>query len=363
MESIRYLALGDSYTIGTGLEDDAQNFPSLLAERLQQETGIEVAVTNLGVNGYTTTDLIREELPVSRNARPELVSILIGANDIVQGSDEAAYRGRLQQIYEAIKELGVPGARVLAISIPDFSALPGAAPFGSPSHLGARIEAFNDIARTEAASHPFRFADITSISREGNRGDDWLAGDGLHPGRAQHQAFADHIWEEVAPTWRMVVLQRFSPPAQRVVELAVDEATAQQSQYTGSEHILMGLLKLEDRVYRRVLEELRITYPRVRKTVAAVVGRSDKSAAAPARPIFTTRTTKMLTAATLEATKDGTDAVAPEHLLIAVIEGDGMGSHILADGGVTVARVRAASDGIPPRREKWMRVRTFLDRF
>jgi len=71
----------------------------------------------------------------------------------------------------------------------------------------------------------------------------------------------------------------------------------------------------------------------------------------------------MLTAATLEATKDGADAVAPEHLLIAVIEGDGMGSHILADGGVTVARVRAASDPIPPRRAKWMRVRSFLDRF
>jgi len=134
VESIRYLALGDSYTIGTGLEDVAQNFPSLLAGRLKEETGIDVALVNLGVNGYTTTDLIREELPVARNARPELVTILIGANDIVQRSDEATYRGRLRQIYQAIKELGVPAERVLVISIPDFSPLPGAAPFGSPSY-------------------------------------------------------------------------------------------------------------------------------------------------------------------------------------------------------------------------------------
>jgi lysophospholipase L1-like esterase len=363
VESIRYLALGDSYTIGTGLEDQAKNFPSLLAGRLKDETGIDVTLVNLGVNGYTTTDLIREELPVARNARPELVSILIGANDIVQGLDEAGYHDRLAQIYQATKDLGVPVARVLAISIPDFSPLPGAAPFGSPSDLRARVDAFNDIAEKEAASRPFRFADITSISRGANRGVGWLAEDGLHPGPAQHQAFADHIWEAVAPTWRTVVLRRFSPPARRAVESAVEEAKAQRAQYTGSEHLLMGLLKLEDGDHQRLFRELRITYPRVRKTVAAVVGRTSKSASPPATPILTTRTTEMLTAAALAATKDGANAVEPEHLLIAVIEGDGIGSHILADRGATVARMHAARDGIPPRREKWMRIRSFLDRF
>ena len=204
MESIRYLALGDSYTIGTGLEDEAQSFPSLLAGRLKDETGIDVTLVNLGVNGYTTTDLIREELPVARDARPELVSILIGANDIVQGSDEATYRSRLQQIYQAIKQLGVPAARVMAISIPDFSPLPGAAPLGSPSQLRARIDAFNEIARTEATAAGFRYMDIAEISRRTNRGDNWLAGDGLHPGPTQHRAFADDLWSAAAPTWTSV---------------------------------------------------------------------------------------------------------------------------------------------------------------
>jgi len=195
VESIRYLALGDSYTIGTGLEDEAQNFPSLLAGRLKDETGIDVALVNLGVNGYTTTDLIREELPVVRNARPDLVTILIGANDVVQGSDEATYRARLTQIYDAVKELGLPADRVLAVSIPDFSPLPGAAPFGSADHLRARVDAFNEIARSEAAAHGFTYADITAISRQGNHGTDWLASDGLHPGPAQHRAYAQHLWE------------------------------------------------------------------------------------------------------------------------------------------------------------------------
>jgi lysophospholipase L1-like esterase len=203
VESIRYLALGDSYTIGTGLEDEAQNFPSLLARRLTEETGIEVALVNLGVNGYTTTDLIREELPVARTVRPELVSILIGANDVVQESDDATYRARLNQIYGAITRLGLPVDRVLAISIPDFSPLPGAAPFGTPTHLRARIDAFNSVAKSEAASHGFRYVDITSISRQDNPGNGWIADDGLHPGPAQHRAFADRIWQVVAPAWKM----------------------------------------------------------------------------------------------------------------------------------------------------------------
>ena len=92
---------------------------------------------------------------------------------------------------------------LVAISIPDFSPLPGAAPFGTPMHLCARIDAFNDIARSESASRVFRYVDITAISREANHGDRWIAGDGLHPGPAQHRAFADRIWPVIAPAWKM----------------------------------------------------------------------------------------------------------------------------------------------------------------
>ena len=204
MESIRYLALGDSYTIGTGLEQEGQNFPSLLATRLTEATGIDVAVVNLGVNGYTTADLIREELPVARASSPEIVSVLIGANDIVQGSDEGSYRRRLQAIYTSVGELGLPAGRMLSISIPDFSGLPGAAPFGTAGQLRTRVDAFNRIAQTEADSRGFHFADISGLSRERDRGDGWLAADGLHPGPWQHRAIADYLWEIVGGEWARI---------------------------------------------------------------------------------------------------------------------------------------------------------------
>ena len=338
MESIRYLALGDSYTIGTGLENESLNFPSLLARRLTEETGIDVTLVNLGVNGYTTMDLIREELPVARGVRPELVTILIGANDVVQGSDEATYRARMKQIYQAVRELDLPAERVLAISIPDFSPLPGAAPFGSARQLRARIDAFNDIARSEAASRSFRYADITRISREADPGNDWLAADGLHPGPAQHRAFADRIWE-TGKAWSAVGLDRWSNAAKRVLALAEEEAETLRHPYIGTEHLLLGVVRDTKGAGGQLLNRRGVTYQKVRYYVDAIVDtRRDWDVP---RIIPTSRVKKVIRIAFREAITERADAVGTEHILLALlVEGEGIAWHVLEDMGVTLASAR-----------------------
>jgi lysophospholipase L1-like esterase len=204
VEPVRYLALGDSYTIGTGASEPSRNFPSLLAKRLELASGRAVAVQNPAVNGFTTRDLIRTELPQVQQA-PDLVSVLIGANDVVQGYDAEAYRRALQTIYDFVARFRLPAGSVLTLTVPDFSVVPTAGDFGTPAALRARIDAFNRIAAEASAGHGFHFVDIGEVSRSGIGRSDWIAEDGLHPADAQYAAWADVIWKAVESPWTRAV--------------------------------------------------------------------------------------------------------------------------------------------------------------
>jgi acyl-CoA thioesterase I len=195
----RYLALGDSYTIGTGATAPAANFPSLLQARLRNATGEAVELVNPAVDGYTSEQLEATELPLLERVRPTLVSLLIGANDVVQRRPMEQYRGSLRRIHDAIAAAAVAPGAVLAVSIPDWSVTPAAAQFGDPAVIASRIAAFNTVARAEAEARGAHWVDVTELSRRGGAG--WLADDGLHPGDAQYAAWADHIWAAAGPRW------------------------------------------------------------------------------------------------------------------------------------------------------------------
>ncbi|HKW70705.1 MAG TPA: SGNH/GDSL hydrolase family protein [Candidatus Dormibacteraeota bacterium] len=179
---MRYLALGDSYTIGTGASDPSHSWPAIIAARLGAE------LTNPAVNGYTTLDLIRDELPYLERVQPELVSVLIGVNDLVQGRSADQYRKSLQEIYDVLS-----GRRVAAISIPTWSFVPAAADFGGRDQVERLTTIFNDVARNEAVARGLWWVDITSASTSGIGTKGWIASDKLHPGDAQYAAWAEVI--------------------------------------------------------------------------------------------------------------------------------------------------------------------------
>ena len=183
-EPLKYLALGDSYTIGTGASDDAHAWPSIIASRLGAE------LTNPAVNGYTTLDLIRDELPLLQRLRPDLVSVLIGVNDLVQGRSPGRYRESLAEIYDAIKA----APRVVAVSIPTWSYVPAAADFGGKKHVEELTKTFNRIAEEEARARDFTWVDIGEASTSGVGTKGWIASDELHPGDTQYAAWAEVIW-------------------------------------------------------------------------------------------------------------------------------------------------------------------------
>jgi lysophospholipase L1-like esterase len=198
---LRYLALGDSYTIGTGASGDAHNYPSILAARLSDSTGAKVDLTNPAVNGFTTQDLIENELGFVSRLSPQLVTILIGVNDLVQGRSKESYGKSLAAIYDEVATLHLGSGRTVAISIPNWSVVPAAAGFGDPSRLRRLTDDFNGLARLEAQKRGFMWVDITAVSTSRHGAPGWISSDGLHPGDIQYAAWADVIWESVREPW------------------------------------------------------------------------------------------------------------------------------------------------------------------
>ncbi len=185
---MRYVALGDSYTIGTSVAE-ADRFPNQLAERVEQ---LEL-VGNPAVNGFTSLDLITEELPQLDAFQPEIVSVLIGVNDVVQGVSDSQYAGNVVVILEELLTR-LPPQRILCIATPDYTVTPRGEAFGDPIQQSDAILRANAILREACEARQIRFVpEIFEIS-QGVRDDPSLvADDGLHPSGAQYGRWVDVI--------------------------------------------------------------------------------------------------------------------------------------------------------------------------
>jgi lysophospholipase L1-like esterase len=197
--SARFLALGDSFTIGTGSPPDA-SFPARLVARWHERDGAcSVELVNVGVNGYTTDDLIARELPEVERFRPTFITLAIGANDIVRrrgGAD--VYRANLAKIFAALAPARDRGALVVVLPQPDWSRSPSAAAFGTPDQIAAQIQEFNRILAEEARSFGARWVDLVPLM-EKQASERMVARDGLHPSAVAYGAWAEALAAELPP--------------------------------------------------------------------------------------------------------------------------------------------------------------------
>lgn len=184
---VRYVALGDSYTIGTSVAA-AERWPNQLVARLPELD----LVANLGVNGYTSGDLIRDELPRLAALAPELLSVLIGVNDVVQGVPAAAYRANVALILdEAVRRVGA--GRVVVVTTPDYTVTPSGADFGDPAQQAAGIRENNAIITAAAADRGIAAVDILDLSLGAATDRALVAEDGLHPSGAQYALWVERV--------------------------------------------------------------------------------------------------------------------------------------------------------------------------
>jgi len=196
---LRYVALGDSYTIGTSVTP-AEPWPVQLVRALDATAGVTASlelVANLGVNGYTSAELVRDQLPELLALRAGFASVLIGVNDVVQGLPSATYAANLRTTLEALLA-SLPANRIVTVAIPDYTVTPHGADYGDLLQQRREIATFNAIMARQSGERGIRHIDIVDLSLQAAEDRSLVAADGLHPSGAQYRLWVERIAPVVA---------------------------------------------------------------------------------------------------------------------------------------------------------------------
>lgn len=190
---IRYVAIGDSYTVATGIEEK-DSWPSQLTQKLKS-AGIEINLIEiLGMRGATSQQTLNEVMPLLKNLKPGLITLLIGVNDwIREGISSSKFKIRIKNLIDEIQS-NLPPKKLLLITIPDFSCSPQKKNWGYGKSATNGITRLNKILKTEAALRDLVIVDIYPLSQNLCSQVGMFSDDGVHPSALQYSKWVDLIF-------------------------------------------------------------------------------------------------------------------------------------------------------------------------
>ena len=188
----KFLALGDSYTIGQSVEVN-QRWPVQFLKELKSSVNAIDTLQIIARTGWRVDEL--KEAMNSSNLEPPygLVSLLIGVNNQYQGQNANDFRPEFIEILEkSLKLVNNRKERLFVVSIPDW----GASPYGfgfDRAKVSKEINDFNSVVKEESEKRGLRYFDITAISRRALLDRTLIASDGLHPSGKMYKLWVDKM--------------------------------------------------------------------------------------------------------------------------------------------------------------------------
>lgn len=190
--SISWLALGDSYTIGQGV-NTAERFPAQTLELLKLRSIKTAQLTYVATTGWTSAQLDKS-ISQQNLVYYDFVTVLIGVNDQFQGIDTSTYSKNFKSILNrAIQSTRGESQHVLVLSIPDYSLTPEGKKLDT-TKIKREIDLFNTLNKRVAKDFKCQYLDITVLGREAKSNPAWVAKDGLHPSAVAYKNWANRIF-------------------------------------------------------------------------------------------------------------------------------------------------------------------------
>ena len=186
----KYLALGDSYTIGQNVCDTCR-FPFQLKEALEDGLDATIELGIIAQTGWTTTNLKNAISNQNPSRDHDLVTLLIGVNNQYQNKPFSLYEQEFPELLATAIALAKGDKdNVIVVSIPDYAFTP----YGNgSSSISSQIDAYNAFAENYSTQNGVVFVNITDITRQGLANPALVASDGLHPSQLAYSRFVERI--------------------------------------------------------------------------------------------------------------------------------------------------------------------------
>lgn len=191
----KFLALGDSYTIGESVSEN-ERWPVQLAKKLREKGQSIGEPLIIATTGWRTDDLMNAVNKAHLKNEYDLVSLLIGVNNQYQGKSSEQYVIEFEDLLKTAIQLAKgKKENVFVVSIPDY----GYTPFGKPkqAEISEALDRFNDINKRITEKAGIKYINITDISRQGIQQPELVADDGLHPSGKMYRLWVDRIVESL----------------------------------------------------------------------------------------------------------------------------------------------------------------------
>lgn len=193
--NLRYLALGDSYTIGQSVCITCR-FPEQLKDSIKKRLNSNdvISVNIIAQTGWTTTNLKSAIAAQNPSTNYDLVTLLIGVNNQYQNKPFSLYEQEFPELVTiAIEKAQGKKENVIVVSIPDYAYTP----FGNGNTtISTQIDTYNAFAQNYCATNNITFINITDITRLGLAQPNLVASDGLHPSELAYSKFVQRILPE-----------------------------------------------------------------------------------------------------------------------------------------------------------------------